>query len=509
MTRLPKPGADDGDWGTILNDFLSVEHNDDGTFKNAATKAYVDGVIPNVNNKVDKTGDTMTGAFVINSPTSGKSLDVTSSDAGGLNASDSTGRINLHSHQKAQKNNDSATNTEQAHYGEVLRMDLEHRQAKAAIAIRENFLGAGYPRTIAWMVAHGEANDSTPQNPVWHNHFSIELPDENGALQTSLEFPWAPFNQPNAFGLPYSSFYVRSVVKLIAAGQGLLVEGPTNSNKDIKFANGTYNDTTKVRWGVQLDNSVESSGNAGSNFRINRYSDAGSYVATPFYIRRSDGQVGIGTTSPQATLDVAGALRVSGVISNVTNPASAKDAATKDYADKIAPKQQLLPTGAVVQSMDRRNLASVTGLGMLVSGRISVYSVYLTKDAIVNSITFISGATAASGQTNQWFALFDANRNLLATTADDGSAAWGASTAKTLTLSSPQTIATDGLYYVGICVVAGTVPSILGLQGNSAIAVIPPVIQGTADSGLTTPASCPATLAVLSASANRPYSYLS
>ncbi len=33
MARLPTPGADNGVWGTILNDFLSVEHNTDGSLK--------------------------------------------------------------------------------------------------------------------------------------------------------------------------------------------------------------------------------------------------------------------------------------------------------------------------------------------------------------------------------------------------------------------------------------------------------------------------------------------
>jgi hypothetical protein len=36
MARLPKPGADSGTWGTVLNDFLSVELNSDGTLKKAA-----------------------------------------------------------------------------------------------------------------------------------------------------------------------------------------------------------------------------------------------------------------------------------------------------------------------------------------------------------------------------------------------------------------------------------------------------------------------------------------
>ncbi|HKR81426.1 MAG TPA: glycosyl hydrolase family 28-related protein [Candidatus Saccharimonadales bacterium] len=39
MTRLPIPGADDDTWGTILNEFLSVEHNGDGTLKSSGTIA--------------------------------------------------------------------------------------------------------------------------------------------------------------------------------------------------------------------------------------------------------------------------------------------------------------------------------------------------------------------------------------------------------------------------------------------------------------------------------------
>jgi hypothetical protein len=33
MARLPTPGADNGHWGEILNEFLSVEHNNDGFLK--------------------------------------------------------------------------------------------------------------------------------------------------------------------------------------------------------------------------------------------------------------------------------------------------------------------------------------------------------------------------------------------------------------------------------------------------------------------------------------------
>ncbi len=39
MTRLPVPGSDDGIWGDILNDFLRVEHNSDGSLKTSGSLA--------------------------------------------------------------------------------------------------------------------------------------------------------------------------------------------------------------------------------------------------------------------------------------------------------------------------------------------------------------------------------------------------------------------------------------------------------------------------------------
>jgi len=33
MARLPQPGGDKGEWGSLLNDFLSQAHKSDGTLK--------------------------------------------------------------------------------------------------------------------------------------------------------------------------------------------------------------------------------------------------------------------------------------------------------------------------------------------------------------------------------------------------------------------------------------------------------------------------------------------
>ncbi len=53
MARLPTAGSDDGTWGDILNDFLSIAHNVDGTIKNnavstsklATTNSPTDGTV--------------------------------------------------------------------------------------------------------------------------------------------------------------------------------------------------------------------------------------------------------------------------------------------------------------------------------------------------------------------------------------------------------------------------------------------------------------------------------
>jgi hypothetical protein len=87
-TRLPVIGSDDGVWGDVLNTFLQVEHNTDGTLKRAAAidAAAVDA------NVVHKTGTesvdgskTFSSRMVINEPGAGVStltLSDTTSNAG-------------------------------------------------------------------------------------------------------------------------------------------------------------------------------------------------------------------------------------------------------------------------------------------------------------------------------------------------------------------------------------------------------------------------------------------
>jgi hypothetical protein len=61
VARLPVPNSDEGAWGTILNDFLSIEHNSDGTLKKAPIIADAEAKATTAVQTVNgKTGPTVT-----------------------------------------------------------------------------------------------------------------------------------------------------------------------------------------------------------------------------------------------------------------------------------------------------------------------------------------------------------------------------------------------------------------------------------------------------------------
>ena len=65
--RLPIPGSDDGTWGDILNGFLEVSHNADGTLQTSAVQQA--GAITSVNGKTSTNGSVTLVASDVNAPT--------------------------------------------------------------------------------------------------------------------------------------------------------------------------------------------------------------------------------------------------------------------------------------------------------------------------------------------------------------------------------------------------------------------------------------------------------
>ena len=89
-------------------------------------------------------------------------------------------------------------------------------------------------------------------------------------------------------------------LKSTAATTRMVMDGDAGQSKII-----TYRTAGLQRFGLYVNNTAESGSNAGSDFAIRAYSDAGTLLSTPVFIKRSTGNVGIGTTTPTSNLVVA------------------------------------------------------------------------------------------------------------------------------------------------------------------------------------------------------------
>ncbi len=183
--------------------------------------------------------------------------------------------------------------------------------------------------------------------------------------------------------------------------------------------------------------------------------------------------------------------------------------ADPSWGPRRAGAELSMPTGALAATSGRSaaNTASITlSSGVL---RWTVCELgRIAKGQTVNSITFVSGGTAATSPTNQWFVLLDETLTILGKTVDDTTAAWAASSAKTLALSTPYVATRTITPRLGIMVAAVTPPTLVGAAVSSAANGIPPVAAAVYGSGYTTPASL-ASVGTGTTSGSMPYGYCS
>lgn len=258
--------------------------------------------------KVSKTGDTMTGALVVN-VMNGSGLPIGNSGLNPVNSlqvpssypsddiaggTDGTGRLNLYSYQRANTN----------HFGEVIRKFLMRRDAKAMAA----WYGptSGYDSTsrdpvngttwnpVVWTGAHFEAND----HASLHMHWELEVPDATGALQGRLECLFG--NQTTGtIGLDKTKLMTNLCDFVVRAHgtdhlgadqyQALRIQSTAGFEKSIEYATDT--DGTTKRWKLRCTSDAETGGNNGANWDLARYSDGGTYQDSPILVQRVDGKV--------------------------------------------------------------------------------------------------------------------------------------------------------------------------------------------------------------------------
>jgi hypothetical protein len=165
----------------------------------------------------------------------------------------------------------------------------------------------------------------------------------------------------------------------------------------------------------------------------------------------------------------------------------------------------LAPTGALAETMPRLRTRPVTSV--LVTGTLRLMAIALPSGLTIGHIAMFSAGALATGS-NQWFGLFDNNLARLVLTTDDGATAWGANSLKNLATTAPYTTTRDGLYYLGVCVVATGMPTLTGVDAGGSPGTLAPALWGDSSAGLTNPASCPATVAAIGVTSNPFYGYV-
>lgn len=164
-----------------------------------------------------------------------------------------------------------------------------------------------------------------------------------------------------------------------------------------------------------------------------------------------------------------------------------------EYTYAGPPFTNLGATGVIAETIPRELCPEVnTTAGA--TGTLFLQAIYLKAGQVVSSITIWSATTAAGTPTNGFFALYDANRNLVAQSANSTTEAWAANSAKTKAMTTPYKVPTSGLYYVGLLQVATTIATIKGGNARTGgqLAAAAPTLAGTSSTGLTTTLPNPA-----------------
>jgi hypothetical protein len=200
----------------------------------------------------------------------------------------------------------------------------------------------------------------------------------------------APFERSLVLpvGVPGPLFLTAQGARLAQAPDGIVpADGAATLNRGLRIS------TAGVpRWEVLTDASAETGGNAGSNFALSRYSDAGAFLDVPLRVDRATAALSIGGVTPAAGYTLAGDL---------TLPA-ARNVRAKNTAKAWA---NFNGTGTVA-IRDGFNVSSITDNGTgdytlnfanaMVDANYAVFHGVFNRSTSVNTITQTVTKTTSS-----------------------------------------------------------------------------------------------------------------
>ncbi|GJM83741.1 hypothetical protein HMSSN139_62370 [Paenibacillus sp. HMSSN-139] len=179
----------------------------------------------------------------------------------------------------------------EGHLSDLIRLQWTADRAKPAIAWADE---QGKDKTA--IISHDKANNPEQHD---HKHISIETTmsptgEYKDQLFTRLEIPYD--TDVAEIRTHSSNFNVMDGI-LRVAGEG---------NRDVQLANTGKDNATSPLWSLRANSAELKGSNAGADFNLIRYSDAGEAIDSALTIRRDNGQVGIGAEDPQSALDING-----------------------------------------------------------------------------------------------------------------------------------------------------------------------------------------------------------
>lgn len=157
------------------------------------------------------------------------------------------------------------------------------------------------------------------------------------------------------------------------------------------------------------------------------------------------------------------------------------------------PARNLGATGVLAETIPRQ-LCPEVNTTVAASGTLFMQAIYLTAGQLVSTVDLWSATTAAGTPTNYAVGLYDVNRNLLANSANQTTAAWAANSIKSFAMTTPYRVPTSGQYYIGYYMTATTVATLKGgtAKTGGQLAAAAPSLNGASSTGLTTALPNPA-----------------
>jgi trimeric autotransporter adhesin len=163
------------------------------------------------------------------------------------------------------------------------------------------FLGyqAGYNETQSNKLY---ISNSSTSNPLILGDFATKKITINDSIQSKF------LQLTNGLSVVNANGSVNTNVRSENNAAVVAIEAPNQNEASLNI--GTYaNSTSSKRWQIGKSNSNENGGNAGGDFVLNRFNDAGAYIGQPFMITRNNGTVNIGNEGASAT---ANTVRING-----------------------------------------------------------------------------------------------------------------------------------------------------------------------------------------------------